>query len=183
MDRGQSLIAIFQELVSDSSVFGVMANRGDNKAISPARLLIEQFEVFMLKKYFNYPNDISDGQCGLWAYRTQKSYNNGESKCIKLTAKSYEIELDLLSELLEKKLRFSFVNVELPKRDVPSSFTFENNINKMKFLLSKYPKLKRSLRSYINSFENIDKVKEVLADTEIKNMWERYKVEIGKIKI
>jgi len=123
------IIDLYQELVSDLSICGVLANRIKNKGITDERFLIEQFEIFALKKLYNYNANIPDGQCGLWGYKTGDYCINGcNISGIKLTAKSYEVELDLLSELLQKKLKFSFIDVELPPRTSSSSFKFENNI-------------------------------------------------------
>ena len=119
------IVSIFQELVSDASMCCVMANRRKNKAISPERFLIEEFEIFILKEYFRHDKEILDGQCGLWAFRKGELDINGHKKEIKLTARSYEIELDLLSEVLEKDLEYSFVDVKLPIRDVSSSFKYK----------------------------------------------------------
>lgn len=173
------IVDLFQELVSDLSICGVLANRGKNKAISDERFLIEQFEIFTLKKYHNYTDNIPDGQCGLWRYKTSPKCINGCNKKITITAKSYEVELDLLSELLENQMKFSFIEVELPERKVTSSFTFEKNMNKMKFLLNKYPRLKDCIPSYISEFESLP---ENLSKSRIiKDMWEKYKIEIKKI--
>jgi hypothetical protein len=171
------IVSIFQELISDSGICCVMANRGENKSITEERFLIETFEIFILKKYHNHIKDISDGQCGLWGYRAGIFNINGCSKEIKLSAKSYEIELDLLSELLEKNLEYSFVNVVLPPRTAKSSFTYKNNLIKMEFLLNKYKKLKNLLPDYLKDFEekNSDKI------SNIKNIWENYKRDLNNL--
>ncbi len=173
------LIPIFQELVSDPNIHCVLANRGKNKAINEIRYLIEGFEVFILKKFHNHQREIPDGQCGLWGYKAGKLNINDSQKEIKLTAKSYEIELDLLSEILEKKLEYSFVNVQLPLRIVKSSFIYKNNLTKMKFLLDKYEKLKDCIRSYLKEFEeeNIDNV----SKENVKEEWEKYKNDLFKL--
>ena len=177
------IVELFQEIISDLSICGVMANRIENKAISEERYFIERFEIFILKKYYNYPNELPDGQCGLWGYRAGKICANGNHKEIILTAKSYEIELDLLSELLEKQLKFSFIDIKLPPREVKSSFSFDSNINKMKFLLNKYPQLKEYLSTYMRDFENIEENKVKLDTYSIKDNWNKYKIEIGRLII
>jgi hypothetical protein len=176
-----NIINIFQEIISDSEMCCVMANRIKNKAISEERFLIEQFEVFIIKKYFNHNGEIKDGQCGLWAYRNPKLLcNNGQIKKINLTASSYEIEIDLLSEVLEKRLEYSFVDIELPQRTSTSSFKYENNLIKMRFLLNKYSKLTEFLLNYLTEFERINE--EVLKKEEIKKIWENYKKDILSIE-
>jgi len=173
------IVPIFQELISDSVMSCVMANRGENKAISKERFLIEEFEIFILKRYHNHKREIPDGQCGLWAFRTGKLNTNNSQKEIKLIAQSYEIELDLLSEVLEKNLEYSFVDVELPPREVSSSFEYKNNLMKMKFLLEKYKdnKLKELIPNYFDEFERgrLERI------SEIKENWENYKRDVIKL--
>lgn len=173
------IVPIFQELISDSSICCVMANRGENKSITEERFLVETFEIFILRKYHNHIKDIPDGQCGLWGYRAGKLNVNGCQKEINLSAKSYEIELDLLSEVLEKNLEYSFIDVILPTRTAKSSFTYDNNLIKMKFLLNKYKKLKNLLPDYFKEFEekNSDKI------SRVKMTWESYKKDINKLLI
>lgn len=70
-----SLVDVFRELVSDSSVNCVMVERvGKNKAISQLRFLIERWEVFLLKKFMKHPQNIPDGQCGLWGVLCKRDY-------------------------------------------------------------------------------------------------------------
>src|SRR3989339_1857247 len=97
----EKIVDVFSELVSNSTC--VMAERdGDNKAISEIRFLIERWEIFVLKHFFNHPKEIADGQCGLWGYYAKEMVVGDERKKIKLTAIGYDIELDLLSEVLCK---------------------------------------------------------------------------------
>jgi len=167
----ENIIGIFQELMSDSNVHCVMGNRINNKAISPPRYLIERFEVFVFKKYFNYTREIPDGQCGLWGYQKGEINFNGNKKEIKLTARSYEIELDLLSEVLEKNLNFLFVDVELPpQKEIDNKeFKKEDSLVKMRFFLNKYPKLSADIPKRIVEFEK----KEV--NKELEKYWKEYK--------
>lgn len=167
------IVKIFQELTSDSSIYGVMANRGENKSISEERLLIERFEIYVLKKHYDYREDIPDGQCGLWGYRASIK-DGSNNKKIKLTAKSYDIELDLLGELLKNNLKFSFINIDLPKRDAPSSFTYDNNLKKMQFLLEKYEDIKPKLKDYITLFENTQEYLKIVENKSIKETWDKY---------
>lgn len=171
------ILEIFQELTSDSSIYGVMANRGKNKSISEERLLIERFEIYVLKKHYDYKKSIPDGQCGLWGYRTSIKNNSGEK--IKLTAKSYDIELDLLGELLKNNLNFSFINVDLPTREVQSSFTYENNLKKMQFLLEKYEDIKPKLKDYITLFETTPEYLKLIENKDVKIVWDKYLEDLG----
>jgi len=79
------IIAIFEVLISDSSMACVMANRQSNKAINDSRYLIERFEIYSITKLFNHKEEILDGQCGLWGYRYGKLKINDTETEIKLT--------------------------------------------------------------------------------------------------
>lgn len=153
---------IFQELVSDRNVASVMANRGKFKAIDNFRYLLERLEIFFLRKYHKHSKIIPDGQCGLWAYRYGKLNLNGKEEEIKLTADGYEIELDLLNEVLFKNLRYSFVNVELPEITLSSGYNYIDNIKKLNFLCTKCDKLKDCVHDYTKEFESTDECKELL---------------------
>src|SRR3989344_4099128 len=174
------IVDVFQELISDSTIWCVMANRGKNKAIDEFRFLVERFEVYSLKRCLEFSLDIPDGQCGLWGYNTGKFKHNGEEKEITLTAEGYEIELDLLSEVLSNELGFSFIDVELPPHPSASSFKYENNLTKMKFFLKKYgsKNLKKNIPKYLGEFEITESVKEKLEDTSLKEQWDKYKKDL-----
>lgn len=173
---------IFQELTSDSKTCCVMAKRGKNKAISNFRYLIERFEIYALKKYQGHKKEIPDGQCGLWGFRYGKIDVDGGENEIKLTGIGYEIELDLLGEVLEKKLRYSFVNIELPEKKAKTSFDYTQNIIKMQFLIKKYPKFNFLIPKAFNEFEKEEEFKGLIKEGE-KEHWKKYKKDILNIKI
>jgi len=158
-----------------------MANRTENKAIAVLRYAIERFEVFSLKKYHEHNGEILDGQCGLWGYRYGDIYVNATVCQILLTAEGYEIELDLLGEILEKDLNYSFIDVELPKRDANSSFTYKNNLDKMKFLVKKYSKFGQLISQYFLEFESSQEYKELIIKKEDEDEWKKYKTDLVKL--
>lgn len=177
----ENILNIFQELISDSGVHCVMANRKGNKAIQRERFLIERFEVYTVKRCCGYNGEIPDGQCGLWAYRAGVIRRNGAETEICLTAKGYAIELDLLSEALEKGLNYSFVDVELPMRQTSSKFEYENNLKKMRFLLEKFKskKLAESLCDYVKDFERGEEFKMLASkNMRVKPYWKGYKASL-----
>ena len=176
----EKIIGIFTRLISDSSICCVMTNRIGNKSIIPIRYLVERFEIFAIQTLHEHDTKILDGQCGLWCYRHGKIDVNGEEKEIKLTAKKYDIEIDLVDEVLSKKLKYSFVNIELPPRDVPSGYTKEDNLSKMKFLLNKQDTLKGKLQEYINKFEDTGEFKGLIGEP-IRGEWNEYKKDIQNI--
>ena len=175
------IVELFQELTSDSNIKCVMANRGENKGISDERHIIERFEIFILRRHFKSEIDIPDGQCGLWGFQFGKIYCNSGQKEIKLTANGYEIELDLLSELMRNELLFSFIDVDLPPREAPSSFTYGRNVEKMNFLVNKLDGLKNKLPLLFSEFEKTTDANEKLKNPEVKKVWESYKKDLLEI--
>ncbi|MBI2580205.1 hypothetical protein HYV85_00155 [Candidatus Woesearchaeota archaeon] len=175
------IVDVFKELTSDSTIACVMANRIENKAISPERYIIERFEVFCLKNHNNHPKNVLDGQCGLWGYRYGKFIVNSEEKEIVLSSEGYEIELDLLSEVLSKNLNYSFIDVKLnvPK-NAKTGFSRQDHIKKMLFIFRKHQKIKSCLSDYLDSFEKTDEFKQLFKD-ELKSEWESYKDELLKL--
>lgn len=165
---------IFQEIISDTSICCAMANRVENKSISAVRYLVERFEIFMLRQLHQCKREILDGQCGLWGFRSGKltSPQRKEVK-IELSADGYEVELDLLDEVLKYDLGFSFVDIELPKNDGRTSFSYEHNLKKLKFLIDKNHKLKDFLYYYLNEFQQSPEFVK-LCDQSLRSEWEKY---------
>jgi hypothetical protein len=175
------IIDIFKVMISDSTMACVMANRKDNKAINDSRYLIERFEIFSIIKLFNHKKNIPDGQCGLWGYRNGKLKINNTEVEIKLSSVGYEIELDLVSEIIEKNLEYSFVDINLPPRQVSSSFGYNNNLKKFEFIISKYPKLKFLISYYLNEYEKTNEFNDLINKHTVKETWKRYKEDVFKI--
>ena len=178
------IVNIFKVLISDSSMACAMANRIGNKSINDSRYLIERFEIFLIRSLFNHKQEIPDGQCGLWGYRNGKFKIDDTEVEIKLTGIGYETELDLVSEVVEKKLEYSFVDVDLPPRQVSSSFNYENNLKKFEFLITKYPKLKFLISNCFNEYEKTEEFDNLINKPNVKENWEKYKHDIinGQIK-
>lgn len=174
---------IFEELLSDSSLAAVMINRVGNKWISQYRNLIERFEVFSLKKVHLHIKDIPDGQGGLWAYRYGKLNCDGKEDEIKLTAEGYEVELDLLNEVLSKDLRYSFVNVEMPKpkEEIPTSYSRDDSRKKLGFLCSKCLKFKDYLLECLTEYERSKEFISISSESseeDIKKWNEEYTTDV-----
>ena len=88
----ESFFTILKELLEDEQhvVFGCRANK---PGINIERAMIEEFELYLLAvKYGVY---LPDGQCGCWGFRTSIL-----KRIRQLTAKGFEIELDLLTSCL-----------------------------------------------------------------------------------
>jgi len=175
------IIDIFKGIISEANMHCVMANRMEKKGIVAPRFLIERFEIHVIKECCGYELDIPDGQCGLWAYRYGKLHVNDIETEIKLTAVGYEIELDLLSEVLMKNLNFTFIDVELPERKTPSQFTYEQNLKKMEFILRKYDlmKLHMVVKGYIEKYEQGEEFKSLISsDGKCDEYWGKYKKDL-----
>ncbi len=175
-------IEMFRELVSDSSINCIMANRiGQNKAISPIRYFIECWEVYLLRSHFNYQKEIPDGQCGLWGFYAKEIKGEKDKTEIFLSAEGYDIEIDLLSECLEKEIEFSFVDVELKidPATITTLFTPTDNIKKMKFLLNKYPMMRGKLISHLTDYTKLNLLSNFQEDEQ--QTWKEYCSEIKKL--
>jgi hypothetical protein len=177
------IIKLFRELISDQSVACVMGDRTSNLAISYPRYLIERFEIFVLRTYLGCNKNVSDGQCGLWGFRYGKLSINGSEYEIKLTAEGYEIEIDLLSEVLEQKLNYSFIEVMLPhSSELPSTaFTYSDNITKMKFIIRKYPDMRDKLLSYLKQFEHTEEYLKLINKKDSVEVWNKYGRDLEKL--
>ncbi len=152
----EHVVDIFRVLISDSRLACVMGNRVENKSISNERYLIERFEVFLLCKFLKHDKHISDGQCGLWGFKLGEiKTNNSNCENIKLTATGYEIELDLLSEVIGKGLQYAFFDVVLPTKNngITTSFRYDNNMSKMKALFKKHDRLEFFVPEFLDRFE------------------------------
>ena len=183
------IVDIFQELVSDSNIHCVMSNRKGNKSIELFRYLIERFEIFFICKYLKFIEEVPDGQCGLWGYRAVRINIDGIDEEIKLTAMGYDIELDILTEVLIKKLNFSFIDVKLPElvsNSKPKTlFSYEKNLKKIEFLFTKLDKLKDSIIRYIEQFEKTKEFSDIInsggVEEKLMEQWEKYKTDLLKL--
>lgn len=89
----ESFFTILEELL-DKEKHVVFACRADKPGIKIERAVIEDFELYLLTvKYGVY---LPDGQCGCWGFKTSIL-----KEIRQLTAKGFEIELDLLTSCLK----------------------------------------------------------------------------------
>lgn len=142
----------FIEAFYDKKCDVILGERKGNKGITKERYSIEKFELFILEEKYNC--NLPDGQCGCWAFKPFID----QHKRISLTAEDYSIELDLLSEILEKKLNFVFVPVKITVKDDENKpityFKPENHETKIKFLAEKLSLRKFELIAYADHFNN-----------------------------
>ena len=107
--------------------------RGDNWGISDGRVTDEVFELLLISKHYGVK--LPDGQCGFWGF-SREIWNN-----IDLSASRFELELDFLTELLEKNIPFVYIPITI-QDPTDTSFTDEDRKLKLKFLQKK---LKRNM--------------------------------------
>lgn len=155
------------QLLQDSNCDAVFAQRGENKGIEPERWIIERFEIFLVEEKYNIK--IPDGQCGCWAFVTHK---DSERK-MNLNASGYELELDILTEVLHKKLKYSFFPVEIHSEAAKSLFDQEQHASKLKYLAEKLGYKRWQLLKFAEYFnENCgrlpEKYMQVLNDIKIE---------------
>ncbi len=89
-------------------------------AIDEFRELIEKFEIALVNGI--YSELIPDGQSGCWAFRILQDDIKPNGKGMKLTAKGYEIELDVLTEILRLKRRKIWIPIEVNADRTSSQF-------------------------------------------------------------
>ena len=107
----------------------VFACRAGKYGISDIRANIEKFELFLLSsKYGVY---LPDGQCGCWGFKTDILEK------IPLIAKSFEIELDLLSACLRNRIFLHYMYAAIEGDDQESEFNPKDHEKKLSFLIER----------------------------------------------
>jgi len=120
------ILDIIKQLVN--GIPAVLSCRKNKPGIGEPRNAVEKFELFLLTQAFG--NDLPDGECGLWGF------DKNTFEKIYLSADGFEIELDLLTELLTKKIKFGFVYVDvLESKD--TTVGSDNDKKKLIFLRKK----------------------------------------------
>ncbi len=99
--------------------------------IGPDRILAELFELWLVSRIFGLGRLLPDGQCGLWALSRDAA---GE---LTLTASRFEVELDLLSEVLRRSIELRYVPVEVSPPD-GTAFRPHDHVRKLLFLAKKF---------------------------------------------
>lgn len=119
--------------------------------------------------------------CG--GYYAKEITTNNDKVKINLSADGYDIELDLLSEILYKKINYVFIPLNLPESDyrTHSSFSFDQNIKKMKFLLNKYKNMSSYLEKSLKEFIKLNKEKIKRITEQDKQNWSNYIKAIKKL--
>lgn len=122
-----SVYNVLKGLEQKQVIFGC---RPISRGIEDARVKMEHFENFLLEE--KYKATLPDAQCGCWGF------NLGVLKDMPLTAESYDIELDVIINALERRLDIGFIQVTMKnvgsKKKKETNFKFHANFEKLDFL-------------------------------------------------
>ncbi len=138
-----SIYSVLKGLEEKQVIFGC---RPISHAISDFRLKLELFENFLVEE--KYKVKLPDAQCGCWGF------NLGILKDMPLTAESYDIELDVIINALEKGMNIGFIQAMInDDGDVKkTNFKFGSNFEKLDFLCYKLELTKDILNLYYRNF-------------------------------
>jgi hypothetical protein len=132
----------------------VLSKRGTEKGIAIERYQVEEFENYIVENH--YKCHLPDGQCGCWAFKNHQHVSHK----INFTAEGYEIELNLMIEVLEKKLNFVFMPLEIVTEKGKSPLTagfpkelyVEIHTQKIKFIAKSLQKKKFEIVAILDEF-------------------------------
>ena len=125
----------------------ISVRRNPDWGIGHERKLAEMFELWLVSRIFNV-DPLPDGQCGLWSLSWEAA------NVIDLRARTFEVELDLLTELLLNKVPLRFVDVEVEPAD-GTTFRKEDHRKKLLFLAAKF---KLSPDAVMREFEGFSRI-------------------------
>ncbi|MFH1287985.1 MAG: hypothetical protein ABII25_04735 [bacterium] len=130
----------------------VLGCRPKDFGVSDSRKDIEHFENFLVEE--KYKVVLPDAQCGCWGGHANIL------KSLPLTAKTYDIEIDLVSSAIANNLSISFIPVTMDINEFPiSNFTsFDIDITKLNFLTNKLGLDKHSIQLSYKKFNEIYKI-------------------------
>lgn len=109
----------------------VLACRAHKLGIDDKRGRIESFENFLVSRRYNI--DLPDAQCGCWGFRghiLRKIFDLCKGK-------GFEIELDILSSILQIKGTPTYIKVNIKDPEISTTFKDEHHKRKLRFLLGK----------------------------------------------
>jgi len=146
----------------EPEVDAILTNR-DKSGMNKFRTTLEKFETYVILKIYPCAK-IDDGQSGCWCIRL----SNGD-RCLHLTALGYEIELDVLLNLLKQKRNIVWMPITV-KNTGRSQFNFSSNIRKIEWLSKNLPISKKVVLELLEIFrkEHVDEIN--AADEESKSL-------------
>ena len=72
------------------------------------------------------------------------------------------------------------VDVELPERESESSFRFESNLEKMRFLINKYGDgFRKIINNSFKEFEKTEEFNNLVKNGELREKWKKYKLDMS----
>ncbi len=154
----------------------ISVRRTEDWGIGLERKVVEMYELWLVSRIFEKrlgeilgEELLPDGQCGLWSLSWRAA------SLINLRARAFEVELDLLTELLMKGIPIKFVEVEVEPADQTASkgragqttFKKEDHEKKLLFLISKFKLNPDVLEEELADFSReVDAPSDVLARIE-----------------
>jgi hypothetical protein len=161
----------------EPSIDAVLTVRKNDTGISKPRQLLEDFERFVVSNSFN-KTAILDGQSGCWSFKLKNE--------IYITAIGYEIELDILTELLKLNANILWKDIDVYPRK-PSQYDYlPDSIQKLKFICNKLRITKSTILSLLQEFSRLHEKRIKDIDSEEKRNgtnrhFSNYKKAIEKI--
>ncbi len=112
--------------------------------IGEERKLAEMFELWLVGRIFGI-DPPPDGQCGLWALSWEAVH------AVNLSSRTFEVELDLLTELLINRVPLRFISVEVEPLG-ETTFRKRDHRRKLLFLAAKFKLSPEALVEELESF-------------------------------
>ncbi len=157
------------KILSETVYKALISCRPRTQGIAGDREKVEKFELFILEEIYGI--HLPDGQCGFWGF------TGDVLPKLNLRAIGFELELDILSEILRKSVNFCFVEVDVKRGEI-SSFREEDHERKIRFLADKYNIDDWDISKYISKFESIEK-----KTGKEHNLPETYKKSLRELKL
>lgn len=121
------IFPLLKELKNGRDV--IFGCRGGKYGIGSPRSAIEKFELFLVSN--KYGIHLPDGQCGCWGFKAR--ILDG----IALRAQGFEIELDLLTSCLRRKIYLDFIHTPV-ESELGSEFKAVDHQRKLFFLAERF---------------------------------------------
>lgn len=135
----------------------------DKSGMNKFRTVLEKFETCIILKI--YPEaKIEDGQSGCWCIRS-----SGDGVHSSLTAEGYEIELDILLQLLKHKRNIVWMPISVTNTE-KSMFEFSVNIRKIRWLSKNLAISKKDVLESLEVFKKEHLAEILVAEAESESL-------------
>ncbi|MEK6869704.1 MAG: hypothetical protein AABX63_05955 [Nanoarchaeota archaeon] len=155
-------IVSITQMILDPPNQAILTKR-DISGMIKFRTLLEDFERQRILNKYPYAK-ILDGQSGCWAFKLFNGFKSGY-----ITAKGYEIELDILINILEFKLNIAWLPIKIKNTKV-TNFTFDANIQKIEWLSKRLEIRKEEILKSLKIFQSKNTIKILEAEKEAKEL-------------